>query len=370
MLSPASPQSIGHALFERVAADLGPAAGPNIARLARYLAPEVACGEPVDVRTDVYSFGIITYELLTGVPPFVDANAMRLVAMHLQRSPRPPSDLASDLPAEIDAAVLRSLAKAPADRFQSMAAFVAALEAVPQNATRVAPTPVVLVSAAATEIPPPSHAPASPLAAAATPIAAALPADPTPALAAATTVATTAATATPGHAPAPGAAAAPLAISNVVSPPAAAPAEAVKSPPAATPIETAARTEAVAPSHPESAPVPTVRSSPVPTSRPSTLVPGGLRLPPPPTLGRPVSTPSFAAPGLLAPIPAPAATVPAPTVAPAAPLAATAPAVSSCVPPGAHAFERRNGRTALRASHWTRSPSASPPRRPKSCSEC
>ena len=63
--------------------------------------------------------------------------------------------------------MLRSLAKAPADRFQSMAAFVAALEAIPQNATRVAvaPTPVVSASAAATEVPPPSHAPTSPLAA-------------------------------------------------------------------------------------------------------------------------------------------------------------------------------------------------------------
>ena len=295
---------VNHALFEHFTADIGPNAGPEVVRQIRYLAPEVACGEPVDPRTDVYSFGVIAYELLTGSAPFVDANPMRLVAMHLQRTPRAPSELAPDLPPEIDAAVLRCLAKAPADRFQSIAEVVEALEAVPLTATA---RPAVSASAAATEIPPPPAALASPMpghaalelspSPAASPMPAAAALDPTASTTPAASPDHAAAldpTASPTHAPSPGAAAATLAVTNATSPPAADTRPGELSAPAA--VE-------ASPSRPESAPVPRLGS---PTSsRPSTIPPGGLRLPPPPTLGRPSTIPPSGLPFGLPPLGAP-----------------------------------------------------------------
>jgi serine/threonine protein kinase len=272
---------VNHALFERVAAGIGPHSTPEVAAQARYFAPEVACGEPVDARTDVYSFGVIIYELLTGAPPFVDANVMRLVAMHLQRAPRPPSERVPDLPAELDAALLRSLAKAPGDRFQSIAAMVEALEAVPAAAKPV--VAVISASATATEIPPPSHAPAP----AASPSA----------------IPTTSPSASPTTSPSASPTTSPSA-STTTSPTTAAP-------------------EVTAPARSESS-IPVVRPPATP-SRPVTIPPGGLRLPPPPTLGRPASGPFAPPPQLGAPLPS----VPSPSAGAPLPATAKAPATAA-----------------------------------------
>ncbi len=92
-----------------------------------YMAPEQARGERVDERTDVYGFGALLYEMVAGVPPFLGASPFAVMAMLLAEQPVAPGQLTTDLPAGVDAAVLRMLAKAPGDRFADVAAAIAAL---------------------------------------------------------------------------------------------------------------------------------------------------------------------------------------------------------------------------------------------------
>ncbi len=89
---------------------------------AQYLSPEQARGETVDSRSDVYSAGCLLYELLTGRPPFVGDSPVAVAYQHVREPAVPPSDHDTDLPAEIDAIVMKSLAKRVEDRYQSAAA--------------------------------------------------------------------------------------------------------------------------------------------------------------------------------------------------------------------------------------------------------
>ena len=86
---------------------------------AQYLSPEQAQGEPVDARSDVYSTGCLLYELLTGVPPFRGDSVVALAYQHVREDPRPPSDLDPDLSPDIDAVVLKALAKNPGNRYEN-----------------------------------------------------------------------------------------------------------------------------------------------------------------------------------------------------------------------------------------------------------
>jgi serine/threonine protein kinase len=96
-----------------------------------YMAPEQAQSDPqMDHRADIYAFGVMAYELLTGVAPFTAPTAVQLVAAHLTRAPDPPSRLRPLLPEALDQIVLRCLAKRPADRFQSAEEIVLRLEAL------------------------------------------------------------------------------------------------------------------------------------------------------------------------------------------------------------------------------------------------
>ncbi len=88
---------------------------------AQYLSPEQARGETVDSRSDVYSTGCLLYELLTGRPPFVGDSPVAVAYQHVREQPRPPSDHDADLPPEVDAIVMRALAKRVDDRYQSAA---------------------------------------------------------------------------------------------------------------------------------------------------------------------------------------------------------------------------------------------------------
>ena len=93
-----------------------------------YMSPEQAMGDKtIDARSDIYALGAVTYEMLTGEPPFTGANVQAIVAKVLSDRPRPPSMVRDTVPAEIDDAVLRSLAKLPADRFSDAASFATAL---------------------------------------------------------------------------------------------------------------------------------------------------------------------------------------------------------------------------------------------------
>ncbi len=88
---------------------------------AQYLSPEQARGERVDARSDLYSTGCLMYELLTGRPPFTGDSPVAIAYQHVRENPIPPSRLDPDLPPWADAIVLKAMAKAPGDRYQSAA---------------------------------------------------------------------------------------------------------------------------------------------------------------------------------------------------------------------------------------------------------
>jgi eukaryotic-like serine/threonine-protein kinase len=86
---------------------------------AQYLSPEQARGAPVDQRSDLYSLGVVLYELLTGVVPFTGDTPVEIAMKHLSAVPEPPSRKRPDVPRELDLVVLRALAKNPEDRYAS-----------------------------------------------------------------------------------------------------------------------------------------------------------------------------------------------------------------------------------------------------------
>ena len=91
----------------------------SIVGTAQYLSPEQAKGGEVDQRSDLYSLGVVLYELLTGKTPFEGDTPVEVAMKHLSTPPQPPSELRPDLPPELDLVVLRALAKDPDDRYQS-----------------------------------------------------------------------------------------------------------------------------------------------------------------------------------------------------------------------------------------------------------
>ena len=86
---------------------------------AQYLSPEQARGEPVDARSDVYSTGCLLYELLCGHPPFTGDNPVSVAYQHVREDPIPPGELNPDVTPDIDAIVLKAMAKNPINRYQS-----------------------------------------------------------------------------------------------------------------------------------------------------------------------------------------------------------------------------------------------------------
>ncbi|HEY7198551.1 MAG TPA: Stk1 family PASTA domain-containing Ser/Thr kinase [Gaiellaceae bacterium] len=91
----------------------------SIMGTAQYLSPEQARGAPVTAASDLYSLGIVLYELLTGQVPFTGDSAIEIAMKHLNEIPRPPSAIRPEITPELDQVVLRALAKNPEDRYQS-----------------------------------------------------------------------------------------------------------------------------------------------------------------------------------------------------------------------------------------------------------
>lgn len=102
----------------------------SIVGTAQYLSPEQARGAPVDPRSDLYSLGIVLYELLTGEVPFSGDVAVEVAMKHLSTIPDPPSKLRPDVPRDLDAVVMRALAKEPDQRYDSAEDMAADLDRV------------------------------------------------------------------------------------------------------------------------------------------------------------------------------------------------------------------------------------------------
>ena len=122
-----------------------------------YMSPE-QCKDSadVDLRSDVYSFATILYEMLAGRTPHVAATGTEMLVMHLTETPRPVRQLAPDAPAHVEAAIMRGLARARDDRFESISAFLGALQGSVASGTIVLskpePTSVLPAAVAATQV--------------------------------------------------------------------------------------------------------------------------------------------------------------------------------------------------------------------------
>jgi hypothetical protein len=96
-----------------------------------YMAPEQASSDPqMDHRADIYAFGVLAYEVLTGVPPFTAPSAVQLVSAHMTRPPDPLTRHRPEIPEPLEEIVLRCLAKRPADRFQRAEEIVTRIDAL------------------------------------------------------------------------------------------------------------------------------------------------------------------------------------------------------------------------------------------------
>ncbi len=132
---------------------------------ASYLSPEQAQGQPVDGRSDIYSLGCVLYEMVTGRPPFLGDSPVAVASKQVLEQPTPPSRLNSDVTADLDAVILRALAKNPANRYQSAEEMRADLErakrGLPVDATPLLPAGATQVldrpPAHATEVLPPTE---------------------------------------------------------------------------------------------------------------------------------------------------------------------------------------------------------------------
>ena len=111
----------------------------GIVGTAQYFSPEQAKGESVDARTDLYSAGVLLYEMLAGRPPFKGESAVSVAYQHVSEAVVPPSEYDPNVSAEMDAVIIRALAKDRNERFQSaeefrehlLAAYTVVLENTP-----------------------------------------------------------------------------------------------------------------------------------------------------------------------------------------------------------------------------------------------
>ncbi len=115
---------------QRSQAVAAPASVGAVPAAVAYMSPEQVLGEQTDDRTDIFSLGVVLFEMLAGRPPFAGATTDALVMQILQAQPRAPSTLNRALPAELDAIVLKMLAKSLDQRYEAAATVAAELRSV------------------------------------------------------------------------------------------------------------------------------------------------------------------------------------------------------------------------------------------------
>jgi len=162
-----------------------------------YMPPEQVRGESADARSDIYSFGVSLYELLTGKLPFQGDSQYSLMTAHLNQQPQAPITLRADLPPALNEIILMAMAKDPAQRFQTADAFRNALKSVPvtdlpgAGTTFAAPKVAMeetwmgtmappATTQAAVRVPAPPSTPAPPRSPSAVPVVPMAPPTPTP----------------------------------------------------------------------------------------------------------------------------------------------------------------------------------------------
>jgi serine/threonine-protein kinase len=110
----------------------------NILGTVTYLSPEQARGEEPDARSDLYSLGVVAYELLVGRPPFAGETQIATAMMHVKDPPPPPRSVRANVPRQLEATILKALAKNPDDRFSSADDMRTALLATASDTDRTA----------------------------------------------------------------------------------------------------------------------------------------------------------------------------------------------------------------------------------------
>lgn len=85
----------------------------------QYMSPEQCLGKELDERSDIYSLGVVFYQVLTGEPPFQASNAAVLIQKHVYARPRPLKDINRKIAGQLEEIILKCLAKSPVDRFHS-----------------------------------------------------------------------------------------------------------------------------------------------------------------------------------------------------------------------------------------------------------
>jgi eukaryotic-like serine/threonine-protein kinase len=109
-----------------------------------YMSPEQCEGTTVDYRADIYALGVVAFELLTGARPFHGSNPFQLISRHLTAEPPRPSEAQPGLSPQLDATILRMLAKSPHDRPRSASEAVSSMSGVASRAESVAPAEAYL----------------------------------------------------------------------------------------------------------------------------------------------------------------------------------------------------------------------------------
>ncbi|HHU32224.1 MAG: Stk1 family PASTA domain-containing Ser/Thr kinase [Zhaonellaceae bacterium] len=109
----------------------------------QYISPEQAKGEPTGIYSDIYSAGVVLYELLTGVLPFTGDNAISIALKHIQSDFAPPSEIVEGIPLSLERVVMKAMAKEPTHRFQSASEMKMALEKIRGTMVEDLPTQVL-----------------------------------------------------------------------------------------------------------------------------------------------------------------------------------------------------------------------------------